>query len=396
MQEHFPARAARREGCDQLVSEPERSADLPGGGEVVDLRERTPARAVAVVARRETETVARELGGEVGRAACARPLRGVLEQPSELVVGIVRGQGEVARAHVGVDSSGGEVPVQRPSGERAHPAVGRRRDEGMGKTHLQLLVDDEQALPLGRDEEALDVQAGQGIAELPGGQRPCGRGQIEQLGELAGHRAEAAGDRRLERVGEAKLACGETRPLVAREPAGQLDRVERVAARDLVDAREQRVGDRLDRSAQHAAEDSEADRTEVERVATARRKRARNRQRILRIGAGSNGLEHADGLAVEPAQRVAQGSCGGRVEPLHVVDRQHHGPARGELPERLQDRPSAGELVVLRFERGRLELDAVEQVGKPREGERHLLLGGPREHGLESRSSAAVDRAAPK
>ena len=126
------------------------------------------------------------------------------------------------------------------------------------------------------------------------------------------------------------------------EPAGQLDRVERVPTRDLVDAREQRVGDRLDRSAKHAAEDVEADRTEIERVATARRKRARDRQRILRIGAGSNGLEHADALAVEPAQRVAQGSGGGRVEPLHVVDRQHDGPARGELPERRPGSPVRG------------------------------------------------------
>ncbi len=105
--------------------------------------------------------------------------------------------------------------------------------------------------------------------------------------------------------------------------------------------------------------------------------------------------EHADAFALEPADRIAQRRGRGRVEPLHVVDREDHRPLRSDAPQRREHGAAELEGPV----RGRCAgglLGVLEQIHEAGERQRHLLLDAAREQHLEALLVATVDPVPPQ
>jgi hypothetical protein len=328
--------------------------------------------------------LAGELGREPGRLAVSRAGGGRLEERRDVLVRLVGREREVPRLHVGVCRARRQPRVERAPRERGHAGVDARRQQRVREPHRQVLLDDEQRVLLREREQSLDVLALERLAQRPHGGRAERGDGVEERRELGRRGLEPPLDRLAQRLGQR----------LARQRPRQLERVERVAARHLVDAHEPRPRDRLDRAVEHVAQLVDAERAEVDRLEPPRRDGAGELERVAAACPGRR--QHADRLRVEAPEREAERPRRAGVEPLEVVDRDDDRAARDELAQRVEGRAPARDRVVLGAERGCVEAGRLEQVGERDEVERHLLLRGPREDDLDARRTAARDRVVPE
>ena len=149
-----------------------------------------------------------------------------------------------------------------------------------------------------------DVDAFEQACQLRHGRRPeRGRGSsspVSSSGTASRRRAIAAWSE----VGQRDATCSAQRPVRRVEPPCQLDRVERVAAGDLVDAAERRPRDRLDRPAENASEARQVERSELERL-------GRPGGRVVAAASGSATSRPARDV-VENARAARRPSSGAR------------------------------------------------------------------------------------
>ena len=98
------------------------------------------------------------------------------------------------------------------------------------------------------------------------------------------------------------------------------------------------------------------------------------RVRLDRVG--PDGSHYGDGVILESSERVAQGPCGDRIEPLQIVDRQDDGAGPRDAADPVEHHPPGHE----RFSEGqrvRIEIGLFEEVNEADARQRHLLLGRP-------------------
>ena len=166
LDQRLGARGPRREGLDQPAGEVDRASYLSCPGEVLDLRERPPVRALALAGRREAKAVPREPGGDVEGSSRARASGGFLEQARHGRVRLVGREGEVACPHVRVRRPRSQPAVERATVQLSHPPVHGRADERMREAHLEVLLHDEEPVLPGDGEQPVDVRVGQDPPQL--------------------------------------------------------------------------------------------------------------------------------------------------------------------------------------------------------------------------------------
>jgi hypothetical protein len=227
-----------RQAGDEAVGERERTAHLTRDRQILDLRDRAPERRLGVVRRGEAEAVPGEVRGEVYSAAVAGAPRRLFQERGYGDARLVRRQRKVARPHVRIHGADREASVQRAPCQGTHPPVDHRADQRVREAHAQVLLHDEQPLALGDRQQLVGV--GERLAQFPDGGRSERRHEVQKDGELSGHRVEPQRDRRVQRVRKMHTARSALAPRRGRQRPRELDRVEGIAARDLVDPVERR------------------------------------------------------------------------------------------------------------------------------------------------------------
>jgi hypothetical protein len=141
----------------------------------------------------------------------------------------------------------------------------------------------------------------------------------------------------IERSRNRERLCRTESRSVLHQEAGDLERVERIPARGVVDAAERGARQRLAQARQHEPVDgAHRERAHREsdqpvREITLERKRSR-----LRFEPGRD--EQLDGFVCESPGGELQHRRRRGIEPLHIVDCDEHGPFRGEEPEGREQR----------------------------------------------------------
>ena len=162
-----------------------------------------PATAVLFPApRRQPQAVPGEVRGDVRRTAAACPGGGRFQLGGDGEVWIVGGEREVSGAKLGLDGDHRKASVERAASERADPRVDRRSDERMHEPDGQVVLDEEQALRLGRSEERAEVRLREQRPKLRHGGRPERRDGLEQREEIGGSQVEPAVEDVPERIGQ--------------------------------------------------------------------------------------------------------------------------------------------------------------------------------------------------
>ena len=196
--------------------------------------------------------------------------------------------------------------------------------------------------------------------------------------------------------------------------APELQREERVPARELVDLEEHRAGrDPAEPALQDALDGADAERAEHEVVEAIARERAIEVERGGRRARGPLRDQQGDRLIGQSPHGEAEHRRARPVEPLHVVDRHHERRRAGERAQRRQrgerDGLLVGLVVVLRHAEGDLERAALragelvehrrvgaQEVAERGVGEARLRLGGPGGDGSHARHPRTVHRRLPQ
>ena len=119
---------------------------------------------------------------------------------------------------------------------------------------------------------------------------------------------------------------------------------------------------------------TQAQRTEDEPIETLLRKGGLELERRGNLRRSSDGGEKADGLVAQAPQGDLQHACGGRVEPLQVVERDQHGAALGERSQHVEERePDRARVRGLRARLGEQEGDLERSASQRRERGRHVV-----------------------
>ena len=272
--------------------------------------------------RGELEQLGRGRRGPTGPGPC----RGVVERLDRLGVGPDRRQGEVPGTLLGVRDHARQATVHRTqlAGRRAR--ADRRRQDRVGEADPAADDPDDVGALRGL-EEALESPGVRPHGVLEPVHRGVGEGggRDEHGPDVGGQAAHPVPQELVEAPGQG----GPARPgVVVRQRPRQLEGVEGVAARDVVDALHPGPGPR---AAEPAAED---------RVQLGRRERRDGQpdgpRRCGQVqghrGRGParpEGGEDADPSA-HPPQGEVEGPGAGAVHPLHVVQPDHHRRVVGE------------------------------------------------------------------
>ena len=193
------------------------------------------ARGVRVPGRREPDGVLRELRGQAERARAGRPPRRRLEQRGDLRVRARRARARGGSARTSASSArAARRACSDAARERRHPGVDDRADERMREPHLEVLADHEQLLRARPARAPVEVGAGQQLAQLAHRRarrapRPC------RAAARARPAARRAAGRSSPGASPGARAGARRRGVAGPDGARELERVQRVAARDLVD-----------------------------------------------------------------------------------------------------------------------------------------------------------------
>ncbi len=275
------------------------------------------ARSSAVAGRGPLQRELDQLGGGVGSSAGGGQLGGGVELGRDRAIGAIGAVGEVAGPLLGVAYvlGGGAVGGAPLCGRRR--SGDRRGEQWVHERDPPPLVDaDDAPLLGGRERRGVD-RPGRGLGEDRGPQeRALGRrGQLGDPRRRQG--AHVVGDRQAG-VGGAGV--------VDDQPC-HLQRVERVSARCLGDARQ----DRARKRTPQAVGDDPAERPQRQRAEphAPHALALDGVQQPQPRGARPRRAQHADRLGVQPPDGEAENAGRGAVEPLGVIEgHQHRGALR--------------------------------------------------------------------
>jgi len=264
----------------------------------------------------------------------------------------------------------------------------------MREPDLQIRLDDEQAVERRGGEELLEVRLREQVRQLRYRRASQGGDRLVHGDQLVRQRVQPLGDRAGQRAGKGQ-GLGTARAVAPRQAAGQLERVERVAARDLVDPAQGRTRDRPHDPGEHAPQRRLVQRTQVASIRALRREHGGDTERVHRVRVEPHRREDPDRVGLQPPERVPQRVRRHRVQPLEVVDRDDDRPALDRPSDRVQDRPTASERV-LRPKGFLVDRHVLDQVDEANERERHLLLGRPSDEDAVPEVSAALHAEPPE
>ena len=164
-------------------------------------------------------------------------------------------------------------------------------------------------------------------------------GEEHHVAGLGRQPRQAAVEQLVQALGHSERAPGLGSRARPDELASELEREERIAGRRLLHPAELRPrqlepGPFL----QQAMKCTQAQRTEEEPIETLFRKGGLELERRGDLRRSPDGGEEADRLVPQAPQRDLQHACGGRVEPVQVVERDQHGAALGERAQHVEER----------------------------------------------------------
>jgi hypothetical protein len=409
--ERLGAREARRRSREDVGREHARPLDLAGCDVRPRRRRRTAIGVPSVARRREPQRLLGELRSRDLRTVLRGLRRGLLERERELLVRPVGRAGEVARSDDGILHEVPEEAVRLLPLARREPLVERRREQRVREPHG----------PVHELEDVLGERVLEGaladprLGELGEGQARLRRDEHERVASSPVEPAEPRGDELLEALGDRQWSRGVTDGVAGVERTRELEGVERVASRDLVDAEQRRPGDDpgepplddpLDRTEAQRADPKALDPLLADGVLEGGRRPAL---------AETSRPEQQDRRLGEPADREPERVGGGRVEPLDVVDRDDERALLGQRLERAAnadaertriDRPAGGVLDEQGdFERTplrcrecgkRLVEHVLEEVGEPSVLEAALGLRRPRDEDARAALPRRIERRTPE
>ena len=168
--------------------------------------------------------------------------------------------------------------------------------------------------------------------------RPGERGGEEHdVAGLGGQSREAAVEQLVQALGHPERAAGLGSRARPDELAPELEREERIAGRRVLHPGELRTG-QVEPSPflQQVMKRTQAQRTEHETGQTVVREGGLELERRGDLRRSPDGGKKADGLVAQAPQGDLQHACGGRVEPVQVVERDQHGAALGKRSQHVE------------------------------------------------------------
>ena len=248
-----------------------------------------------------------------------------------------------------VDCGGGE-PVRRPP-----LGLGRFGDHAGREERMA-----EPDLPVRELEHVRGHRGSEGLGRDPGRldlrqrRRAHHRHDEQRVPRLLGECAQPLADEVVERLGHGKRLGGVDGSSHGLERTGELQGIERVAARHLVQPEHRRPRERSPQPiANEAVDRAQAERADAQ-PADLRGKRTLELGRVI----APPGQENLNRLTLEPPQRERERIRRGHVQPLTVVDRDHDRLALRKRPQHVVHRHSertrigARLLAALQQERG--------------------------------------------
>jgi hypothetical protein len=271
-----------------------------------------------LVERRQQACLLAELRGRRGCASRPCALRGLLERARDVGVWSIRREREVAGAFLGVGDELGEAAMHRPPLVGPCFPVDPRGQERMNEPNaIAVELDD---LPFERgDQGRLRVPA-QGDADELERRLGQGRGGEKRLSGVGREPFESLLDERVEARGQRLARFQPDR--AALDCPGELEREERVSARELVQATELGAGENHgDPVPQEAVERAEAERPERQPPESLLGERAVETERHpAAVPLSPLREEEHDALLLEATKPELQHQGRRAVEPLDVVD----------------------------------------------------------------------------
>jgi len=175
----------------------------------------------------------RELGREPIVAARRRPSRGPFQLCRHLAIRPAAGPREMARPLVLVTCHRGQALMQGVTVERLDPLVRRGCHERMGEPD-PFAIHDEQALPARHREGRLEVDVRRRLAKHPQRHPAERRGHRETALDIHRQRLDAGRDGGSD--ARRRMDVGGLGPPVGGQGSRELDGIQRVATRELLDA----------------------------------------------------------------------------------------------------------------------------------------------------------------
>ena len=383
----FRAGAPGRRRGPSLLEQLDRPSRV-AGIEAVEAGADRPAMEVGErVRRRQAASLLAELRRGGARSPGAGVFGGALEGGRDVRVRPVDGERKVARSFLLVVDDTGEAAVKLAPGAGVDVVV---RGGGEERVHEAegAVVDPED---LGGDRRLQRVRLVPSLLEEGERRLREGRRGRERAARRRGQRVEPFVQELAKSLRHGERLPGNGCRPASLERTTELERVEGVAGRDLVQAAQRRPRqDEAYMLLQEAVDGPGAQRGDVEPAGP-----VVFGQREGHRLAGPARSEEAGGLVAQSPPGEGEHGCGRRVEPLQVVHGDERRPLRGELPERVQEGKRDCTLVGRRtgrsFEqerhpervglghRERVEevvQSRLEQVAQARERESRLRLGG--------------------
>ena len=254
-----------------------------------------------------------------------------------------------------------QAGVQRHALDGIGAVEDHRGKQGVGESHEAVLTADQQLVGDGIG----DQRAGRGMLARRGqrheGGRTEGRSSAQHREPLSRDGAHPRGQR-----GTQRRRHRRAQPVTGVPRAGEFDGEQRVAVGQLAHAVEDGLRDGAHRCPHHREEVLARQRTEHELLVAVRRHDGDA------FAGRPLGREDAHRCCVQPPQRVAKRAQRHRVQPLHVVDRQHDRRDGGQAAQRLLDRPPPFEHVRVAVEQVALRVSVLEEVDEA--GHRRVQL----------------------
>ena len=222
-----PSLAVRRLADDLLEQRP-RMADLAGLEVPLGRFDAASPPSVVVPGRREAASLLQQIGGGIGRAARRGAAGGLLQRHRDRLVRLLRSQGEMPGALLGIVEDLGEPPVQRAPLRGGEQLIGDRREQRVREREpLAVLLQHAGSHRRGRPGRRC---ACKGCVDDPQRRPRQRRGHLRGGAGLRGQELEPIADELLEVGGDGQL-LGRLEPFAAGDQCpADLEREEEVAA----------------------------------------------------------------------------------------------------------------------------------------------------------------------
>jgi hypothetical protein len=297
--------------------------------------DRAPGRGLRQLGRSERSRLIEEECRRAEGATRLRALRGLLERERDVFVGVSDGSGELPGPLLRVleqfRQTSVDVPASRPIGGLVD---GCRQERVREPDPIQVELDD--ACVQGRKQPGFAADP-RGCLHDAGPRVSMRRGRQQVFAARPRQREDAPVHELLQRLGDGqRLARGDGRSGPVQR-ADDLERVERVSARGLMDLGQQRTRKRKpELLANEMMQCAEVEGADPDGDETFAGKRAANLRDEHARGRSARCEKNADALVPQTSRRVAERPRGGGVEPLDVVDGHEHRAPGGQAAEHVQ------------------------------------------------------------